>query len=91
MTATRGPHGTLYVLRLCGFPEGAADARGATELERTVFGARTFFRCAGPGGRPDRGRAHHQGGVDVLLVVGSPCEVCAPSAGDVVDRVPGKS
>jgi hypothetical protein len=38
-----GPHGTLYVLRLCGFPEGAPDARGATALERTVFGARTFF------------------------------------------------
>jgi hypothetical protein len=38
-----GPHGTLFVLRLSGFPEGATAARGATELERTVFGARTFF------------------------------------------------
>ena len=44
VVARRGrPHGTLYVLRLCGFPEGAADARGLTDLERTVFGARTFF------------------------------------------------
>jgi hypothetical protein len=45
-----GPHGTLYVLRLCGFPEGAPDARGATALERTVFGARTFFLRRGARG-----------------------------------------
>jgi hypothetical protein len=45
-----GPHGTLYVLRLCGFPEGATDARGATALERTVFGARTFFLRRGAWG-----------------------------------------
>jgi hypothetical protein len=45
-----GPHGTLYVLRLCGFPEGAADARGATALECTVFGARTFFLRRGAWG-----------------------------------------
>jgi hypothetical protein len=38
-----GPHGTLYVLRLCGFPEGPPDARGLSALERTVFGARAFF------------------------------------------------
>jgi hypothetical protein len=43
-----GPHGTLYVLRLCAFPEGATDARGAMALERTVFGARTFFLRRGP-------------------------------------------
>jgi hypothetical protein len=45
-----GPHGTLYVLRLCGFPEGAPDTRGATDLERTVFGARTFFLRRGARG-----------------------------------------
>ena len=46
-----GCHGTLYVLRLCGFPEGGEDARGLTELERTVFSHRTFFlrRAAGEG------------------------------------------
>ena len=46
-----GPHGTLYVLRLCGFPEGAPDVRGATALERTIFGARTFFLGRGVGPR----------------------------------------
>jgi hypothetical protein len=45
-----GPHGTLYVLRLCGFPEGATDARGTSALERTVFGARTFFLRRGAWG-----------------------------------------
>jgi hypothetical protein len=44
-----GPHGTLFVLRLCGFPEGATDGRGATALERTVFGARAFFLRRGAG------------------------------------------
>ena len=46
-----GCHGTLYVLRLCGFPEGGEDARGLTELERTVFSQRTVFlrRAAGEG------------------------------------------
>ncbi len=44
-----GPHGTLYVLRLCGFPEGELDARGTTALERTVFGSRTFFLRREPG------------------------------------------
>jgi hypothetical protein len=38
-----GPHGTLFVLRLCGFAAGPADARGRTALERTVFGPRVFF------------------------------------------------
>jgi hypothetical protein len=44
-----GTHGTLYVLRLCGFPEGATDARGATALERAVFGSRAFFLRCGAG------------------------------------------
>jgi hypothetical protein len=44
-----GCHGTLWVLRLCGFPEGAADAEGYTRLERTVFGRRAFWLTAGPG------------------------------------------
>ena len=51
-----GPHGTLYVLRLCGFPEGDTDARGATALERTVFGARTFFLRRGASGIEGIGR-----------------------------------
>ena len=44
-----GPHGTLYVLRLCGFPEGREDDRGQTALERTVFGSRAFFLRRGAG------------------------------------------
>ena len=56
MLSGEGPHGTLYVLRLCGFPEGDADARGATALERTVFGARTFFLRRGAGGVERIGR-----------------------------------
>jgi hypothetical protein len=46
-----GCHGTLWVLRLCGFPEGAADAGGHTRLERTVFGRRAFWLTTGPGPR----------------------------------------
>jgi hypothetical protein len=38
-----GPHGSLLVLRLCGFPERGTDSLGTAALERTVFGARTFF------------------------------------------------
>jgi hypothetical protein len=38
-----GPHGTLWVLSLCAFSEGDEDARGMTDLERTVFGRRVFF------------------------------------------------
>jgi hypothetical protein len=51
-----GPHGTLYVLRLCGFPEGMPDARGTTALEWTVFGARAFFLRRGAGGIERIGR-----------------------------------
>ena len=52
-----GPHGTLYVLRLYSFPEGATDGGGATALERAVFGSRAFFlrghrRLAPPGDEP---------------------------------------
>jgi hypothetical protein len=49
-----GAHGTLWMLRLCGFPEGAADAEGYTPLERTVFGRRAFWLTTGPGPRAPR-------------------------------------
>jgi hypothetical protein len=49
-----GPHGTLWVLRLCGFPEGAVDAEGATALGHTVFRRRTFWLTRGPGPRAPR-------------------------------------
>ena len=49
-----GSHGTLWVLRRCGFLEGAEDAEGATTLERTVFGRRTFWLTTGPGPRAPR-------------------------------------
>jgi hypothetical protein len=52
--AGEGPHGTLWVLRLCGFPEGAADAEGYARLERTVFGRRAFWLTRGPGPRVPR-------------------------------------
>ena len=51
-----GPHGTLYVLRLCGFPEGATDSRGISTLEHTVFGACAFFLRRGAGGIERIGR-----------------------------------
>jgi hypothetical protein len=51
-----GPHGTLYVLRLCAFPEGDTDARAGTALERAVFGARTFFLRRGAAGVGGAGR-----------------------------------
>jgi hypothetical protein len=49
MQSGEGSHGTLFVLRLCAFPERAPNARGATALDRTVFGSRTFFLRRGPG------------------------------------------
>jgi hypothetical protein len=49
-----GPHGTLWVLRLCGFPEGAEDAEGYTRLARTVFGRRAFWLTTVPGPRAPR-------------------------------------
>jgi hypothetical protein len=36
-----GPHGTLWVLRLSGFPDAG--------LERTVLGRRAFWLTTGPG------------------------------------------
>jgi hypothetical protein len=49
-----GCHGTLWVLRLCGFPEGPEDARGHTGLERLAFGHRAFWlvRRQGQGPQP---------------------------------------